>query len=438
MPHMISQRWTELRLLILCQLFLCVGLVSLARVESRAAVSLTALAIEFAVIYSFAHIGIRLLAPHADELLLPLTALMSAFGIIFVARLQPDLAARQVIWLGVGVGLLLISLGPLRSFNRLRHYQYLAAFLGLALMFGTALVGKEINGSRLWLGFDGAYFQVTEAMKLLLVLFLAGYLADRRLLLSSVSRRWRSLRVPTLPYLLPLATIWVLTLGLMAWQHDLGAMLLLMSVTLLLLYAATERLVFVVGGLAVTVGNVYLAYHLFDYVKLRIDLWLHPLSQVQGSGYQVAQALYAFAAGGVLGTGIGRGFPEYIPAVHTDFIFAAIGEELGLAGALGLLAAYLLFTVRGVRIALQQPSDYGSLLALGFTAILGLQSIIIMAGNLALIPITGITLPFVSYGGSSIAVNFLLLAALLRLSDLNPGVARRSFVSETPPALADR
>jgi cell division protein FtsW (lipid II flippase) len=431
----LTRRSTELRLLVLCILFLCLGLLSLASNGGADTRTLLMLALEFAIIFAFAHIGLRILAPAADELLLPLTALFSAFGVVFVTRLQPDLATRQVIWLAVGVGLLLICLGPLRSFQRLRHYQYVAAFAGLALMLGTALFGEEVNGSRLWLGAGGFYFQVTEAMKLLLVLFLAGYLADRRLLLSGISRQWRTIRVPSLAYLIPLAVIWVLTLGLMAWQHDLGAMLLLMGVTLLMLYAATNRLMYVAGGLVVVLLNVYLAYHLFGYVRVRIDLWLHPLSQVQGSGYQVAQALYAFAAGGVLGTGLGHGSPGYIPAVHTDFIYAAIGEELGLSGALALLVGYLLLAFRGLRIAIAQPTDYGALLGLGCTAILSLQALIIMAGNLALIPITGITLPFVSYGGSSISVNFILLAILLRLSDERParvGLDLRSREAESP------
>lgn len=419
----LTRRGTELGLLVLCELFLCIGLLSIAQHDPGSAGALKALAAEFAIIFVFAHVGVAVLAPESDQLLLPLTALLSAFGLIFVQRLQPDLAGRQAIWLAVGTGLLIVSLGPLRSYGRLRNYQYVAAFLGLALMFGTAVVGKEINGSRLWLGFGGFYFQVTEAMKLLLVLFLAGYLADRRLLLAGATRRWRAFPVPTLPYLIPLGIIWLLTFGLMAWQHDLGAMMLLMGVTLLLLYAATARLDFVLGGLLVMVANIYIAYHLFGYVKLRVDLWLHPLSQVHGAGYQVAQSVYAFAAGGVLGSGIGSGYAGYIPAVHTDFIFAAIGEELGLAGTFGVLAVYLVYTFRGFRISLRQPTDYGSLLALGCTAILAFQSLIIMAGNLGLIPITGITLPFISYGGSSIAVNFVLVAILLRLSTARPQVA---------------
>ncbi|MGI8552872.1 MAG: FtsW/RodA/SpoVE family cell cycle protein [Dehalococcoidia bacterium] len=416
-------RRTELYLLLLCELFLLLGLVSLRAAGTIGSEVVVLLAPGFGLLFLIAHAGLIAVAPESDQLLLPLTGMLAAFGLIFVTRLDPGLATRQLTWLGVGVALFLVSLSLLNQYPLLRNYQYLAAFSGLGLMFVTALFGKEINGSRLWLGAGGFYFQVTEAMKLLLVLFLAGYLADRRLLLSTVSRRWRAFRVPTLPYLAPLAIIWLLTLGIMAWQHDLGAMMLLMAVTLLLLYVATNRPVFVVGGLVVMVLNLYLAYHLFGYVRLRIDLWLHPLSQIHGSGYQVAQSLYAFAAGGVFGTGLGRGYPTYIPAVHTDFIFAAIGEELGLVGTGAVILLFLLYAFRGLRIAVRQPTDYGMLLALGCTAIFAFQSIIIMGGNLGMIPITGITLPFISYGGSSIAVNFLLLAILLRLSSARP--ARR-------------
>jgi cell division protein FtsW len=187
-------------------------------------------------------------------------------------------------------------------------------------------------------------------------------------------------------------------------------------VTLVMLYAATGRGGFVILGAALVVLNVYVAYHQFGYVRGRIDVWLQPLSQADGAGYQMAQALYALGHGGILGAGIGRGFPEYIPAVHTDFVFVAIAEELGAAGAFGLLALYVLLVARGLRITLLQPTDFGTLLALGLTGILALQTLVIVAGNTGLIPITGITLPFVSYGGSSILANFVMLALLLRLS----------------------
>lgn len=417
---LLTHRWTERALLLPVGGLLAVGATALERSESGAPPDLWRSVIIFCTVFLFAQVAVTLLTPKADQLLLPIVAMLSAVGLLFVARLEPDFTARQVSWYALGVlamaGVMIVLPDP----RTLRSYKYLAASVGLALMIVTAIVGQEINGSRLWLGVAGFNFQVTEAMKILLVIFLAGYLADRRLVLGSVTRRWRTFRVPTLPYLIPLGLIWMLTFLVLIWQRDLGAVMLLGGVTLLLLYAATNRIGFIALGVALVILNVFVAYHQFDYVRGRIDVWLNPLSEADGSGYQIAQALYALAHGGVLGAGLGSGFPDYIPAVHTDFVFTAIAEELGAAGAFGTLALYVLFAARGLRITLLQLTDFGALLALGLTSILALQSIIIIAGNLALIPITGITLPFVSYGGSSILANFVMLAILLRLSAMAP------------------
>jgi cell division protein FtsW (lipid II flippase) len=411
-----TRRWTERLLLLPSVALLGLGMVALANSESPAPPNMLTLGVAFMATLLVAHVAVTLVTPHADQVLLPLTAMLASVGLIFVMRLEPDFASKQVAWIGLGVGAMVFMLVLLPDARVLRRYKYLAATVGLGLMVVTAIVGKEINGSRLWLGVGSFNFQVTEAMKVLLVIFLAGYLADRRVLLAGLTRRWRAFQVPTLPYLIPLGVIWVLTFLVLIWQRDLGAVMLLAGVTLLLLYAATGRSGFVFIGVALVVVNVIVAYQYFDYVHGRVDVWLHPLSQDQGQGYQIAQALYAFGHGGLLGTGIGQGFPEYIPAVHTDFVFAAIGEELGATGAFGVIALYVLFVARGLQIALRQPTDFGTLLALGCTGILGIQSLVIVAGNLALIPITGITLPFISYGGSSILANFVMLALLLRLS----------------------
>jgi cell division protein FtsW len=417
---LVTHRWTERALLLPVAAALILGVAALERSEAGAPDGIWRSVFVFCAVMLAAHIAVTLFATEADELLLPLTAMLSAVGLLFVARLEPDFAERQTIWYALGVGALAAVLILLPDPRVLRSYKYLAASAGLALMVVTAIAGKEINGSRLWLGVAGFNFQVTEAMKVLLIVFLAGYLADRRLVLASVTRRWRSFRVPTLPYLIPLGVIWVLTFLVLIWQRDLGAVMLLGGVTLLLLYAATGRTSFVLLGIVLVVINVFVAYHLFEYVRGRVDVWHQPLSQSEGQGYQMAQALYALSHGGVLGAGIGSGFPGYIPAVHTDFVFAAIAEELGVAGAFGLLALYILLAARGLRIALLQLTDFGTLLALGCTGILALQSLVIVAGNLALIPITGITLPFVSYGGSSILANFVMLGVLLRLSAMAP------------------
>jgi cell division protein FtsW (lipid II flippase) len=413
---LLARRWTERVLLLPVGALLLCGFVALERAGIAAPEQLWRYGIAFGLTLLAAHAAITLLTPDADQLLLPLTAMLCALGLIFVVRLEPSFAGRQVVWYGLGVAAMAATLAALPNLAVLRAYKYLAASVGLGLMIVTAVAGQEINGSRLWLGFGGFYFQVTEAMKVLLVIFLAGYLADRRVLLAAVTRRWRRFRVPSLPYLIPLGVIWVLTFLVLIWQRDLGAVLLLAGVTLVMLYAATGRGGFVILGAALVVLNVYVAYHQFGYVRGRIDVWLQPLSQADGAGYQMAQALYALGHGGILGAGIGRGFPEYIPAVHTDFVFVAIAEELGAAGAFGLLALYVLLVARGLRITLLQPTDFGTLLALGLTGILALQTLVIVAGNTGLIPITGITLPFVSYGGSSILANFVMLALLLRLS----------------------
>src|SRR5215207_411077 len=276
---LVTHRWTERALLLPVAAALVLGVAALERSEAGAPDGIWRGVLVFCAVMLVAHIVVTLFATEADELLLPLVAMLSAVGLLFVARLEPDFAERQTIWYALGVGALAAVLVFLPDPRVLRSYKYLAASAGLALMVVTAIAGREINGSRLWLGVGGFNFQVTEAMKVLLIVFLAGYLADRRLMLASVTRRWRAFRVPTLPYLLPLGVIWALTFLVLIWQRDLGAVLLLGGVTLLLLYAATGRTSFVLLGVALVVVNVFVAYHLFDYVRGRVDVWLHPLSQ---------------------------------------------------------------------------------------------------------------------------------------------------------------
>ncbi len=402
--------------MVLAALCLCSGTAALVRALPGLPTNPWKVVIGLLLLALVAHLSLGLLLPRADQVLLPLVVLLSGIGLLFVTRLEPELAVRQLRWHALGTLLMVVLLVPLGRVHRLRRYKYLTAFAGLALMVVTAAVGREVNGSRLWLGTRGYAIQVTEVMKVLLVVFLAGYLADRRLLLRAAGRRWRGVRLPTLPYLLPLTAIWVLTFLILVWQRDLGATLLLAGVTLLMLYVASGRASFVLVGVALVALDVLVAYHLFGYVQRRIDVWLHPFTDEAAGGYQISQALYAVANGGVLGTGLGRGFPGYIPAVHTDFVFAAIAEELGMVGAFAVVVAYLLLVFRGLAIALRQPTDFTGLLAVGCTAVIALQTLVIIAGNLSLIPITGITLPFVSYGGSSIIANYALVAILLRLS----------------------
>ncbi len=280
----------------------------------------------------------------------------------------------------------------------------------------------DLNGSgmRLWIGAGGVYFQPSELYKVILVVFLAAYLAEKRELIVLAGWRVGPLRLPPVPYLTPMVAVWLLSLGLVVVQRDLGAALLFFGIFLALLYVATERVSYVLAGLAAFGVGAVVAYRLFEHVRDRVSIWVDPWAQAQERGYQLVQALMALGAGGVFGTGLGYGLPDYIPAVHTDFVIAAIGEELGLLGSLAVVALYLLLVYRGFRIALRAPDTYLQLLAVGLSTVLGLQALVILGGTTRLIPLTGVTLPFVSYGGSSLLVNFAIIGLLLRISAERP------------------
>jgi len=369
-----------------------------------------------------AQAGLSFARPRGDPYLLPLAATLTALGLIMVRRLAPDLLWAQTTWalLGLGTMLAVVFLLHRGPPARLRRYKYTWAVLGLVLVVLTLFLGVAPSGSgpRLWLTLGDFYFQPSELLKVLLAIFFAGYLAERRELLTQISTRLGPLRLPPLAYVGPLVAMWGLSMALLVWQRDLGTALLFLGVFLAMLYVASGRLAYVVSGLLLFLVGAGAAYVLFDHVRVRADIWLNPWAQSQVAGYQVVQGLIALAAGGLFGVGLGRGYPGYIPAVHTDYVFAALGEELGLAGLVVVLALYLLLAGRGFRIALPHRAEGGfeTLLAAGLTGILGLQTLIIVAGVLRLIPLTGITLPFVSYGGSSLLTNYLIVGLLLRLS----------------------
>jgi cell division protein FtsW (lipid II flippase) len=381
-----------------------------------------------ALLFAVAVLAIHLLLvwrwPSADQLLLPLTTMLAAIGLLMVGRLEPALYGRQAVWIAVGAVALAGVLTLLPSVDWLARYKYTWAAAGSLLVLTTFVLGVDLNesGMRLWIGAGGVYFQPSELYKVILVIFLAAYLAERRELIALTGWRVGPLRLPPVPYLLPMLVVWLLSLGLVVVQRDLGAALLFFGVFLALLYVATARLDYVAAGLGTFALGAALAYQLFGHVRDRVAVWLDPFADAQGRGYQIVQALYALASGGVLGAGLGYGYPEYIPAVHTDFAIAAIGEELGLLGSLGVVALYLLLVYRGFRVALRAPDAYLQLLAVGLTTVLGLQALVILGGTTRLIPLTGVTLPFISYGGSSLLVNFAIIGLLLRISTERPRV----------------
>lgn len=365
-----------------------------------------------------------------DQVLIPIAVLLVGVGVVMARRLEPDLTARyagvygdialkQVFWTLAGVALLAcISLLPWRM-RWLKHYRYSWLLSGLLLLGFTLIFGVgRSDDARLWLDLWGIQVQPVELLKILVVVYLATYLDDHRDVIGKHYYLW-GLRLPPLPYLLPLLLMWGLTLGLIIYQRDLGAALLLFTVFLAMLYLLTGRAWYVGIGMVAFIFGAAMLYPLFEHVQDRIDSWYDPWADPLNRGYQMIQALYALSHGGYIGTGLGLGDPTTIPESHTDFIFVAIGEELGMVGALGLLFCYVLLTLRGYQIALRARDGFEQLLAAGLTTALAIQALIITAGTTNLVPLTGITLPFLSYGGSSMMVNCVMVGLLLRISAVN-------------------
>ncbi len=370
--------------------------------------------------FGAAHLAVRRFAPGADPVLLPVTALLSGVGLAMVTRLDPSLAGSQTIWLLAGVAVLCAALAFIPSLETLARYKYTIMLAALVLLLAPALIGTEINGAKLWLRIGSLSFQPAELAKILLVVFLAAYLAEFREVLSVSTRKFAGLHLPRARHLGPLLLMWAVSLVVLVAEKDLGSSLLFFGIFLVMVTVGTGRWSYAVVGTLLFALGATAAFFAFAHVRVRIDVWLHPFADAAGRGYQVVQSLFAFAAGGMTGVGPGRGLPTRIPFVATDFIFAAIGEELGLLGGVAIITAYLVFCLRGLATAVRARSDMASLTAAGLVAALGLQTFVIVGGVTRLIPLTGITLPFVSYGGSSIVSNFLLLGLLMRAGDDTP------------------
>lgn len=365
-----------------------------------------------------AHMTVRRVAPNADATLLPIAALLNGVGFVFVARLDEDLAAAQTIWTGVGIAVFILTLVVVREVRSLERYRYSFALLGIVTLLLPTLpgLGREVNGARLWVRIGVLNFQPAEIAKVVLVIFFAAYLVEKRELLAIATRRIGNVMLPDPRHLGPLVLAWGVSIVIMVQEKDLGSSLLFFAVFAVMLYMATGRGAYAgIASLMFATGAT-IAYRVFDHVAVRVTTWLDPWPVAQDQGFQLVQSLYAFGSGGFAGTGFGLGYPDKIPNAATDFVFAAVGEELGLLGAVGVLIAYLLFVGSGFRVATRADRPFLKLLAAGLTAIIGIQTFIILGGVTRVIPLTGITLPFISYGGSSIVANFAILALLLRIS----------------------
>jgi cell division protein FtsW (lipid II flippase) len=429
-------RWTEFRLLLTPALLSLVGMLTVILVPTGQVqwqwLDLWMSFVFIGLLYG-THFWLNFTRPRADQVLLPIVAVLMAIGLVMIQRLEPALveaisedfagiARKQVIWLALGVVALLITVTFVQDLNLLRKYKYTFAFLGIALVAATLVFGSDAgsgSGVKLWFNFGFFQFQPSELLKVLLVVFLAGYLDDKRELLTS-SYKIGPISLPPIPYLAPLLLLWALAIVLFVVQKDLGSALLFFGIFLAMLYVASGRPVYVVGGLLLFFAAAYTLSTLlasqFTHIQRRVSIWLDPWPVGNDAGYQIVQALYALASGGVGGSGLGFGSSFYIPAVQTDMVIAAIGEELGLAGTLGVIAVFMLLIYRGYHIALRARTGYEQLLAVGLTTVIGLQTLIIVGGAIKMIPLTGITLPFISYGGSSLITNFVIIGLLLRIS----------------------
>ncbi len=372
-----------------------------------------------------AHIAIRRLAPDADGTLLPIAGLLNGLGYVFIVRLDEaravprGLAGLQSGWIAVGIGAFIGTLLVVRRVRDLERYRWTLGFGGLLLLLLPLMpvVGREYFGARIWVKIGPVNFQPGEFAKILLALFFASYLVEKRELLAVSSRRIGPIPLPDLKHLGPVLLAWGVSLLVMVSQKDLGSSLLFFALFVALLWVATERATYLVVGVFLFAGGAVFAHSQFEHVQQRVDIWLDPWQDPKGDGFQIVEAQFAFSAGGITGTGINLGSPGRIPLAETDFIFAAIGEELGLVGASAVLLAYLLLVGAGLRVAVRSEVAFERLLATGLTVLIGVQSFIIMGGVMRVLPLTGITLPFVSYGGSSLIANYVLLALLVRISN---------------------
>ena len=369
-----------------------------------------------------AHLATRRLAPTADAILLPVAGLLNGLGYVFIARLDEELAALQATWTAVGIAGYVGTLFVVRHTRTLERYRYTLMLIGVALLLLPLVpgVGREIRGARIWVSLGSLNFQPGEFAKIVLAVFFASYLVEKRELLRVHTARLGRIYLPDLRTLGPVLLAWIASLVVMTAERDLGTSLLFFALFLVMVWVATGRASYLAVGAVLFTAGSYLAWRLFDHVQTRVEVWINPWTDVADTGFQIVQATFALAWGGVAGTGIGLGNPDRIPIGTSDMIFAVIGEELGLLGSTAVLVAFLLMVGSGLRIALRADRPFDKLLAAGLTTIIGLQSFIIIGGVIRLVPLTGITLPFVSYGGSSLVANYVLLALLLRISAAEP------------------
>ncbi|HTR69947.1 MAG TPA: FtsW/RodA/SpoVE family cell cycle protein [Mycobacteriales bacterium] len=432
-----QRRGTELALVIFAVIVTLVCFTSVSAAYSDQLPSgLVEDGLGFAVLAIGTHLALRRLAPYADPLLLPAAVLLNGLGLVLIHRL--DLAAQsrahashtsftadaplQLVWTIVGIAAFLGVLLLVRDHRVLESLTYTAMAVGLGLLVLPALLPARfstVNGARIWIRFNGFSFQPGEIAKLALEVFFAGYLVRKREVLSLAGRKVLGMTLPRARDLGPVLVAWAASLLILTRESDLGSSLLFFGIFVTMLYVATARRSWLLIGVLLFALGSLIAYHFIGHVHERVQIWLHPLAPayITNESYQLAQGLFGQATGGIFGTGLGQGRPDLVPFANTDFIASTIAEELGLAGLMAILCLYLIIVMRGLRAAIGTRDAFGKLLGVGLAFGLALQVFVQVGGVTRLIPLTGLTLPFLSYGGSSLISNWILLALLLRISD---------------------
>lgn len=452
MPPLPNRRNAELLLLGLAALITTVALLLVeANQEQGLNWDLARYVLGFLALFGGAHLAVRRFAPYADPLLLPLVALLNGLGLVMIHRLdlaegslgsagvRGPSANQQMLWTLVGVVAFSVVVIFLTDHRMLARYGYVCGLVGLVFLLIPAVLPRsmsEQNGAKIWIRLPGFSIQPAEVSKILLLIFFAAVLVSKRSLFTSAGKHFLGMDLPRPRDLAPLLAAWIASIGVMVFEKDLGTSLLLYASFLVLVYIATDRLSWVLLGLTLfTVGSVA-AYYAFGYVQVRVQNWLDPFVDADGSGYQMVQSMFSFATGGIFGTGLGNGQPGTVPAASTDFIIAAVGEELGLVGVAGVLMLYTILIMRGLRTAVAVRDSFGKLLAAGLASTLAIQLFIVVGGVTKLIPLTGLTTPWLSYGGSSLLANYVLLAILIRISHSARRPLDATPVNATPIASA--
>lgn len=408
----------ERGLLVIAGAFILINQVALIIARDRSWTALWPVAV-WAVCAAVGHTLLQRRLPLRDPLFFPLAMFLTGWGLNLISRLVPGYMERQTLWLVLGLAAMLVLTAAPGDLRWLRRYRYTWLIGGLALLAITIVLGQNPSGAgpRLWLGVRGLYYQPSELLKILLVAFLASYFAEHEPYMRKDTRRGLHWSAPVPAFLGPVLLMWGVCIVVLVWQRDLGTATLFFVVFMIMLYLASGRGVLLLGGVVLLVLAALAAAQLFDVVGLRVRVWLDPWPTADSDAYQIVQSLIAIASGGLFGQGIGQGQPQIIPVVHSDFAFAAIGEEWGMLGMAAVTVALALIVVRGMRIAVATRAPFERLLAAGLSVMVAVQALLIMGGVLKLIPLTGITLPFVSYGGSSLLTMFVMTGLLLVLSN---------------------